>query len=251
MNVHESQVEEVIATYPDICAELIGVKEELVLISRQKILPSGDRLDLLFTHRSHLILVELKAVPFREEFLEQTQSYWEQLQQLQVEERLIAGEIVAYLLCPFFLPGQIDSCRSKGINAIEYAPSQVLEMFFSRFQRIAAFFNLRPPDHGVWSLHLLNPILYSLRDGELATRDIQKHVGLALTTVRSHVRFAEEMQLVRRAERGSFQLTEIGIAYVDSRDPSRGSDSISELQAITLRDLIIRDPFASRVILGI
>ena len=204
MSVRESRIEEVLATYPDICAELIGVREELVLISRQKILRSGDRLDLLFTHGSHLILVELKVVPFREEFLEQTRNYWKQLQQLQIGEHLISGEITAYLLCPLFLPRQIDSCRQEGINAIEYNPRQVLEMFFSRFHQIAAFFSLQPPDHGVWSLHLLNPLLYSLGNGEITLADVQRDVGLAQTTVRSYLRFAEELKLVHRDKRGFF-----------------------------------------------
>ena len=46
-------------------------------------------------------------------------------------------------------------------------------------------------------------------------------------------------------------MSEIGVDYVNNQDPNRGSDSLSESQASVLRDLIIKDPFASRVILGI
>ena len=251
MSVRESQIEEILATYPDICADLIGIKEELVLIGRQKILPSGDRLDLLFAHGSRLILVELKVVPFKEEFLIQTQGYWRELEQLQAEEQLISGEITAYLLCPHFLPKHIASCVQMGVRAIEYDPSQVLEMFFSRFNQIAAFFSLQPPDHGVWSLHLLNPILYSLENGRLSLADIRKGVGLALTTIGNYLRFAEELKLVYRETPGFVQLSGMGNNYVNSRDPNRGFDSLSEAQVKVLKDLIIKDPFSSRVVLGI
>ena len=251
MSVRESQIEEILATYPDICADLLGIKEELVLISRQKILPSGDRLDLLFARGSRLILVELKVVPFKEEFLKQTQSYWQELEQLQAEEQLISGEITAYLLCPHFLPQHIDSCMHLGIKAIQYDPSHVLAMFFTRFHQIAAFFNLQPPDHGVWSLHLLNPILYSLEGGRLSLADLRKSVGLAPTTVGNYLRFAEELGLVHREKPGFIQLSAIGSNYVNRREPNRGSDSLSETQVNVLKDLIIKDPFSSRVVLGI
>ena len=251
MSIRESQIEEVLATYPDICSELLGLGEGLILIARQMILPSGGRLDLFFTHGSRLILVELKVVPFKHEFLEQTLSYWEELRGLQIDERLIAGDIFAYLLCPSFLSNQMEECDRRCVTPIEYTPSHVLEMFFSRFGSIAAFFALQPPDHGVWSLHLLNPILYSLRGGPLTVTDIRTAVGLAQTTTRSYLRFAEEMKLVYRYDSRAFRLTGIGINYVDNREPSIGTGLVSETQASVLRDMIIGDPFASRVILGI
>ncbi len=46
MEVRESQIEDVLATYPDIAKEVVGIQEDLTMLARQKLLPSGNRLDL-------------------------------------------------------------------------------------------------------------------------------------------------------------------------------------------------------------
>ncbi len=58
MFVRESQIEDVLATYTDIAKETLAIKEELTLLARQKILPSGEKIDLLFVADSRIKLVE-------------------------------------------------------------------------------------------------------------------------------------------------------------------------------------------------
>lgn len=56
--VKESQIEDVLATYPDILRELLNMSGEITLIGRQKILPSGNRIDLLFISGKEIMLVD-------------------------------------------------------------------------------------------------------------------------------------------------------------------------------------------------
>ena len=122
MSVKESQVEEVLATYPDIAAEILGASGTPTLISRQKILPSNNRIDLLFAHGSKLLLVELKVVSFIAEFLRQVVGYREELQRLQAEKSMISGDIETYLLCPVFNKRGQTLCANEQVRAIEYDP---------------------------------------------------------------------------------------------------------------------------------
>ncbi len=100
MIVRESQVEDVLATYPDIAKEILGIKEELTLLTRQKILPSGEKIDLLFVADSRLKLVELKVEKCKPEFIRQVKSYKDELIKLQNENKLVTGDIDAFLLSP-------------------------------------------------------------------------------------------------------------------------------------------------------
>ncbi len=79
MIVRESQVEDVLATYTDIAKEILGIKEDLTLLARQKILPSGNRIDLLFVADSRMKLVELKVEECKTDFIIQVKSYIDEL----------------------------------------------------------------------------------------------------------------------------------------------------------------------------
>jgi len=125
MSVKESQVEEVLATYPDIAAEVLGIRATLTLISRQKILPSNDRIDLLFTHGWKLVLVELKIVPFHISFLNQVVGYRDEIRRLQIDEALLNGDIDTYLLCPAFSRDGMETCVNQGVIPVEYNPQYV------------------------------------------------------------------------------------------------------------------------------
>jgi hypothetical protein len=48
LQVRESQIEDVLCYHLDITRQLIKTSGDLTLIRRQKILPSGNRLDMLF-----------------------------------------------------------------------------------------------------------------------------------------------------------------------------------------------------------
>lgn len=48
MKIRESQVEDILTTYQDLLKSILEITEDITLIARQKILPSGNRIDLLF-----------------------------------------------------------------------------------------------------------------------------------------------------------------------------------------------------------
>jgi hypothetical protein len=126
MLVRESQIEDVLATYPEITQKLLGTDKELSLLARQKTLDSG-RLDLLFASEDKLLLLELKVENFKREFVDQVEQYRSDLLSLQASGLLLDGLIEAFLMCPVFTSDGLDPCRSCNIIAVEYSPSSLSE----------------------------------------------------------------------------------------------------------------------------
>jgi len=48
LEIRESQIEDIFATQFDEVKRILSIDDEISLISRQKILPSGNKIDLLF-----------------------------------------------------------------------------------------------------------------------------------------------------------------------------------------------------------
>jgi hypothetical protein len=249
VQVRESQIEGVLATYPDITKEVVGVRDDLTLLARQKLLPSGDRLDLLFVSGTRLKLLELKISIFEKQFVDQVVQYKQELVQLQSEDKLVNGCIDAYLLCPSMTTVQKQDCLKRDVYPIEYSPQNVLASFFARLSRQAAFILLKPADHGLWAIHLLNRVLYTMNEAQ-TKRQLSSKLGLSESTIGSYLRFAEDLRLVERRSK-KFVLTDLGKKYVWNRDSRAPGNHISDEQTKILQEFIIKDPFASRVILGI
>ena len=252
MIVRESQVEDVLATYTDIAKEILGIKEELTLLARQRILPSGDRIDLLFVADSRMKLVELKVEKCKNEFINQVKNYVDELIELQNENKLIAGDIDSFLLTPEFSAEQMELCRKSGITPCEYQPEKVLDAFFARLKQFANFITLKPADHGLWQIHLLNRLLYSLSEKKiLIKKELAEETGLSVSTIGSYLRLSIDLHVIEVTENKKYQLTDLGKKYVWSRDVQAPVESISDEQSRVLQDFIIKDPFVSRTVFGI
>lgn len=248
INVNESQVEDALATYPEIFANLVGFEGTVSLLLRQHNLPSG-RLDLLYAAGRELLLVELKVTSFRQAFLEQVSTYAADLRALQVQGSLIDAPIRSYLLCPLFLTHHVTQCRGAGVFPVEYSPEEVLRFFFSRLSSIARFISIKPNDSGLWHIHLIHRVLSNLSEtsvvGELA-----QATNLSPKTITNHLRFARDLFLAERTGR-NWRLSDIGVRYMAARDHDAPLDTMSDGQRQTLREFIVKDPFASPTIFGI
>ena len=218
------------------------------MIARQKELSSG-RLDLLFLSKSELFLVELKVEPFRTAFLDQVLGYRDELVALQNEGNLVRGEINTILLTTHFLPNEQEECRARGVTLACYEPANVLRSFYSQLAGLSNFLTIRPKDLGVWNIHVVNRVLYGLpRHNTIA--EVSAAIGIAYNTVRNHLRFAGQLGLTSKFG-DRYLLTDLGRAYVGSRNPTISDFLLTDEQTRLLREYIIKDPFASNTIFGI
>jgi len=204
----------------------------------------------LFVGDSRIKLVELKVEKCKPEFIHQVKSYKDELIKLQTANKLIAGEIDAFLVTPEFSGEQEKACQESGIIPCEYEPQKVLDAFFARLKKLANFITLRPADHGLWQIHLLHRLLYALSEKKIR-KEIAQDTGLSVSTVSSYFRLAKDLYLIETTDNKKYQLTTLGKKYVWARDIKAPIDFISDEQSRILQDFIIKDPFVSRTVFGI
>lgn len=248
LKIRESQVEDVLATYPEITQKILNSDKELSLLARQKILNSG-RLDLLFISADKLLLLELKVEKFKDDFVDQVIAYRSDLFSIQGSGLLPRGPIKTYLLCPEFTSDAYKLCGNHDIVGVKYSPERVLQDYFGKIKTSIPFVELRPMDSGLWNIHLINRVLYALNDtndlGEIA-----KKTELSIKTIKNHIRFAEQLCLVDR-DLSNVSLTTLGKQYVFNRDQSAPIDIVSDEQADLIQGYILENPFATPTIFGI
>ncbi len=250
MNIRESQIEDIFATYPDILKDVLEISADITLIARQKILPSKNKIDLLFITGKKLLLIELKVDSFRKDFLQQVRDYTSELIQLQRSDKLVDAEIIPYLLCIETRVHQKALCEKKGVHLVEYSPELVLDSFFARLKNLADFITLKPTNHGLWNIHLLNRLLYVLENPK-SKDELVKTCGLSKSTIGSYLRLAQELLLVSETEGKRWNLTDTGKRFVWNKDLQPPVEFISNDQSRVLQNVIIRNPFASGAIFGI
>ena len=115
MEIRESQIEDILVSAPVLTKNILRLEEEPRLLSRQMLMPSG-RLDLLYAHRTDLLLIELKAVPFQRQFVRQLSRYMADLLKLQKEGQLIQGRINPYLLVTQVTQAQVRTATARSLS---------------------------------------------------------------------------------------------------------------------------------------
>lgn len=249
MEIRESEIEDVLVNAPELTREILGLEDEPRMLGRQMMLPSG-RLDLVYTYRNCLLLVELKVVPFREMFLAQVIDYRSDLVSLQNQGRLIHAEIEPYLVCTDSREDQRQRASQSGVTCINYDPEQVLQHYYTNLKPIAFFTQTKPIDIGIWNLHLIHEVLYLLESTN-SVRRLQERVSVSKRTLYNKIRFARELRLVNwMPNQDGITLSQLGEQYVARKSnilPAR----LSEGQVDLLRNSVVRNPYESAVILGI
>ncbi len=248
LEIRESQIEDIFATQLDEVRNTLSIRDNISLISRQKILPSGNKIDLLFLSPTDLLLVELKAVKSETKFCTQVAEYREELIYLQKENKIPNLPIKTFLVCPSFLKSHKTLCHENKIIPIQFSPYEFLKNYYFKVKAVTKLINLKPSNHGVWNLHLLNRIIYP------ATLDttidkLPEKTGLSNSTVRSYIRLSTELGLTNKHEK--IGLTNLGKKYVDNREKSAPIEYISDKQTDILKEHIIKNPFGSPAIYGI
>lgn len=246
--VRELEVEDAFRTLPRLLSDALGLDFELSIIARQRELPSG-RLDLLAVGQRRIFLIELKVEPYMSAFLTQVLGYQKDRIALQEAGQLLEGTIEPVLLVTAAGDSAYGECEAQGVILREYSPTDVLKGFYDQMAAQVDFLSVRPVDLGVWNIHLINRVLYSL-SAHNTVNELAANLQIAWKTIRNHLQFATELGLVRQLKKRYF-LADLGVEYVQARDPLLPEDAVSEEQLRILRGHIVRDPFASRIVFGI
>lgn len=250
MRIRESQIEDILAVAPLLTKNILALEEEPRLLSRQMLMPSG-RLDLLYAHRTDLLLIELKATRFQTQFVRQVSSYMADLVELQREGHLLRGPIYPYLLVTEATPTQARIANASHIRCVVYNPEEVLEYFYNNMKPIALFTETKPIDIGIWNIHLIHKLLYPIESGIHSVSQLRTHIGGSPRTLYNKIKFADELRLIYWSpHQDAISLTSLGERYCEAKDPILPS-SLSENQAGLIRSLVMSNPYESSVVVGI
>jgi len=248
LEIRESQIEDIFATQLDDVKKMLSLEGNIALINRQKKLPSGGILDLLFLSSNDLLLLELKAVRSEIKFCDQVIDYRKEIISLQSKNEFPNLPVKAFLICPTFLDSHKDYCLKNNVIPIQFSPYELLKNFYFKVKAISRLINLKPSNHGLWNLNLLNRILYSI-NGEANLSDIIQKIKLSKSTVGSYLRLSTELGLTK--VKPVIHLTDIGIEFVKNRDIEKPIEFISDSQTEILKNYITSNPFSSPAIFGI
>ncbi|MCK4295345.1 MAG: hypothetical protein KAX28_01655 [Candidatus Marinimicrobia bacterium] len=248
LEIRESQIEDIFATQLGEVKNILSIQDNISLINRQMILPSGNKLDLLFLSSTEFLLLELKAVRSEIKFCKQVISYKYELLELQENNEIPKLPIKAYLVCPDFLEKHKIFCLKNDVIPIQFSPYNLLKNYYFKVKAITKFINLKPSNHGLWNLHLLNRIIYSL-DNKQSIKNIVQNIGLSRSTVGSYLKLSDELGLTK--SKPLVELTELGFKYFEKKDSLKPIDFISDEQIEILKDHITQNPFYSPATFGI
>jgi hypothetical protein len=250
MEIRESQIEDILVSAPVLTKTVLRLQDEPRLLSRQMLLPSG-RLDLLYAHRTELLLIELKAVPFQKQHLRQVCAYLDDLHNMQKNGALVQGQISPYLLVTHATSTQSQTASASKIICLTYNPEEILTYFYKNLKPIALFTKTKPIDIGIWNIHLIHNLLYAIQDGIARVSDLRKQIGGSPRTLYNKIKFASELRLIEWSpNQDSISLSAFGNEYcalADAIFPSGLSDS----QAALIRSFVMANPYESSVVLGI
>jgi hypothetical protein len=248
LEIRESQIEDIFATQLDDVKNLLSLEENISLIGRQKKLPSGGVLDLLFLSSKSLHLIELKVVRSEIRFCEQVAEYRDEILSLQNKNEFPNLPLKSYLICPDFLENHLSLCLKNEIIPIQFSPYEILKNYYFKVKAISSLINLKPSNHGLWNLNLLNRILYSLND-DVNINVLTQKTKLSKSTIGSYLRLSTELGLTRN--KPLISLTELGKSYVNQRMENASVEYISDRQTELLRNHIISNPFSSPAVFGL
>lgn len=249
MDILENQIEDVLVAFPLMLQDILKLDDEPRLLARQLPVPSG-RLDLLFTYRSELLLLELKVVAFQRRFLQQVLGYKDDLANFQSSGKLVKGRIRPYLLYtkPDFT--KTADRQISGVTCVAYNPANLLKHFYDNLRPIAHFSDVKPIDIGIWNLHLIHGFLYLLHKTNSVNR-LRKLIGGSQKTLYNKIKFASELRLVDwQANQDAIVLSKLGREYV-SRSATGLPERLSDGQIDLLRKFVAQNPYESSIVLGI
>jgi len=242
--ISEKIIEDILSSDKTILAELLSVNpDDLSLVARQKTLESG-KLDLLYLYKDELLLIELKAVDFYAKIIPQINGYFEDLEELQRQHKIISSNIKKIILVTNAKPKDIEKCKKESIQIVSYKPEFVLSRYYENFKELSYFLKIQSGDYGVVRIVLMKLTLRLLSQGK-NIREISDAEGKSEKTIRNRLSVASQLNLVVKYKKEYF-LTDFGNAFLEIGG-EKSDDVLNDSQIELLSDFVKENPFYSPI----
>ncbi len=244
-NITEKTIEDIFTSDKSLLANILLVNSgDLNQIARQKRFDSRRKMDLLYLHKNELFLIELKAVPFYHDIINQINYYYNELLKLQSQSKLIKGNINKILLVTQASKDDYKQCGAENIKLIEFNIEEVLSQYYKKFKELSAFLDIEPSARGVTRLYLLKSTLNLLK-AEHSFEEICKIEGMSHNTIFNRLAVARLLNLVKKSGK-NYTFTELGEKIINS-ESEIAEERFNETQFEILSDFVKDNPFFSQI----
>jgi hypothetical protein len=248
-NITEKVIEDIFSTDRSILAAVLSVNQgDLNPIARQKKFESRKILDLLYLYQNELLLIELKAVPFYSDIIKQINDYYNELQNLQSQSKLIKTKINKIILVTAARKEHFVACAKEDIELIKFDIEEVLFRYYQNFRELSAFLKIQPGNWGVTRLYLLKSTLALLNQG-VALNDICKAENKSIKTITNRLSVANLIGLLDK-NKSEYSLTVLGKELL-AKDDFTSEERFNVEQFDLMSEFVKDNPFYSQITFSI
>ena len=249
VTVTEKVIEDILSADKSILADVLSLNQgDLSPIARQKKFDSMRILDLLYLHQNELLLIELKAVPFYSDIIEQINDYHNELLKLQSRSKLIKTKINKIILVTDARKEHFVACEKEEIKLIKFNIEEILFKYYQNFRELSAFLKIQPGNWGVTRLYLLKNTLALLNEG-VAINEICKIENRSIKTISNRFVVASLIGLLEKSKSG-YSLTKLG-KEVLSKDDFASEERFNVDQFELISEFVKDNPFYSQITFSI
>lgn len=248
-NITEKVIEDIFSADKSILASVLSVNQsDLSPIARQKKFESRKILDLLYLHQNELLLIELKAVPFYSDIIEQINYYHNELSKLQSQSKLIKTKINKIILVTDARKEHFIACEKEEIKLIKFDIEEILSKYYQNFRELSAFLKIQPGNWGVTRLYLLKNTLALLFKG-VKVEDICQIENRSIKTITNRLAVAILMGLLEKSK-NKYSLSKFG-EEVLAKDDFTSEERFNVEQFEMMSDFVKDNPFFSQITFSI
>lgn len=249
VSTREKVIEDIFSADRSILAGVLSVNQgDLSPIARQQKFDTKRILDLLYLHQNELLLIELKAVPFYTNIIEQINDYHNELVKLQLQSKLIKTKINKIILVTDASKENFVACEKEEIKLIKIDVEDILFKYYQNFRELSAFLKIQPGNWGVTRLYLLKRTLALLNEGILVT-EICKIENKSIKTIANRLAVASLIGLIEK-NRNEYSLTKLG-KEVLSKENFTSEERFNIEQFDLISEFVKDNPFYSQITFSI
>ncbi len=248
-SITEKVIEDILSSDRSILAGVLSVNQgDLSPIARQKKFDNRRILDLLYLHQNELLLIELKAVPFYSDIIDQINDYHNELLKLQSQSKLIKTKINKIILVTDARKEHFVACEKEKIRLIKFDIEEILSKYYQNFRELSTFLKIQPGNWGVTRLYLLKNTLILLNKG-FTVSEICKIENKSIKTIANRFAVASLIGLLEKNKNG-YSLTKFG-KEVLAKDNFASEERFSVEQFNMISEFVKDDPFYSQITFSI
>lgn len=206
---------------------------------------------MLYFYQNEILLIELKAVPFYDEIINQINHYYHELKKLQNQSQLIQSKINKIILVTDAKENDYEKCKKENIKLLKFDNEEVLNQYYLKFKELSTFLNIEPTARGVVRLYLLKNSINLLKSG-LSFEKICEIEKKSRNTIHNRFAVACLLNILKKPYRNklNYEITEFG-GKILKLNNNISNETFNYEQFKLIANFVKENPFYSQITFSI